>query len=460
EVARQALGDADVVVLVVEATAGVTPADGELARGLAALARPTVVVLSKLDLVRPPVLLPAMEALGTLLPGREIIPVGARTGDNVRVVLDAVVKALPEGPRLYPEDEYTAESERFLAQELIREQLFCQTEEEIPYGTAVQVEEFSAKADLLVVRATILVDRPNHKGIVIGARGTRLGEIGRRARLELEAALGTRVFLELFVRAEPGWVTAGPPRDRAALAARVRAQTLAAVAEADCVLCVLDGAAGLAPEDRETVRLLRRSGKPVVYAVNKLDTPGRDPLLHDFQALGVEPLLPVSAAHGRGVAELFDALGAALPEAAPEAPEARGTRLALIGRPNVGKSSLLNRLLGAERTIVAPEPGTTRDAIDTPLVVAGRPYVLIDTAGIRRRGKVREPLERHGAVRALGTLARADLVLVVLDAAEGMTDQDARLVGRAWEAGRGIVLLANKWDLVPAARRDRAAFRD
>ena len=162
-------------------------------------------MLSKLDLVRPPVLLPAMEAIGQLLPGREIIPVGARTGDNVRVVLDAVVKALPEGPRLYPEDEYTAESERFLAQELIREQLFCQTEEEIPYGTAVQVEEFSAKADLLVVRATILVDRPNHKGIVIGARGTRLGEIGRRARLELEAALGTRVFLELFVRAEPGW---------------------------------------------------------------------------------------------------------------------------------------------------------------------------------------------------------------------------------------------------------------
>ena len=277
-----------------------------------------------------------------------------------------------------------------------------------------------------------------------------------RDRVVAAAAHAGRAFLCV----DTGGFTAEPPRDRAALAARVRAQTLAAVAEADCVLCVLDGAAGLAPEDRETVRLLRRSGKPVVYAVNKLDTPGRDPLLHDFQALGVEPLLPVSAAHGRGVAELFDALGAALPEAAPEASEARGTRLALIGRPNVGKSSLLNRLLGAERTIVAPEPGTTRDAIDTPLVVAGRPYVLIDTAGIRRRGKVREPLERHGAVRALGTLARADLVLVVLDAAEGMTDQDARLVGRAWEAGRGVVLLANKWDLVPPARRDRASFRD
>ena len=207
EVARQALDDADVAVLVVDATAGVTPADRELARGLGGLVRPIVVVLSKLDLVRPPVLLPAMEALGTLLPGREIIPVSARTGENVRVVLDAVVKALPEGPRLYPEDEYTAESERFLAQELIREQLFSQTEEEIPYGTAVRVEEFRVQPErnLLVVHATILVDRPNHKGIVIGARGARLGEIGRRARLELEAVFGTKVFLELFVRVEPGW---------------------------------------------------------------------------------------------------------------------------------------------------------------------------------------------------------------------------------------------------------------
>src|SRR5881628_2863925 len=296
----------------------------------------------------------------------------------------------------------------------------------------------------------VLVGRPNvgkstlfnrlvgaHRAIVDDAPGVT------RDRLVAPAAHAGRTFLCV----DTGGFTAEPPRDRAALAARVRAQTLAAVAEADCVLCVLDGAAGLAPEDRETVRLLRRSGKPVVYAVNKLDTPG------------VEPLLPVSAAHGRGVADLLDALGAALPEAAPAGEEARGTRLALIGRPNVGKSSLLNRLLGAERTIVAPEPGTTRDAIDTPLIVAGRPYVLIDTAGIRRRGKVREPLERHGAVRALGTLARADLVLAVLDAAEGMTDQDARLVGRAWEAGRGIVLLANKWDLVPPARRDRAAFR-
>jgi GTP-binding protein len=263
-----------------------------------------------------------------------------------------------------------------------------------------------------------------------------------------------------FLCIDTGGIGGDPPRDPEALAARVRAQTLAAIADAGCVVCVLDGHAGLAPEDRDTVDLLRRSGKPVLYAVNKIDTPGRAPLLHDFYALGVEPLLPVSAAHGRGIGELLDAVVAALPAAGTAVAERTpGTRLALIGRPNVGKSSLLNRLLGEERAIVAPEAGTTRDAIDTPVTLDGRPYVLIDTAGIRRQGRVHEPLERHGAVRALGTLARTDLVLVVLDAGEGMTDQDARLVGRAWEAGRGVVLLANKWDTLSPARRDAATFR-
>jgi GTP-binding protein len=277
-----------------------------------------------------------------------------------------------------------------------------------------------------------------------------------RDRVVAEVAHAGRSFLCI----DTGGIVVEAPRDRAAMTARVREQTLAALAEADCVVCVFDGAAGLAPEDRETARLLRRSGKRVLWAVNKLDTAGREGLLHDFHATGARDLLPVSGAHGRGVPALLDAIVAALPEAPAAESEPRRTRLALIGRPNVGKSSLLNRLLGEERVIVAPEPGTTRDTVDTPIRVAGRPYVLIDTAGIRRQGRVREPLERHGAVRALGMLERTDLALVVLDASEGLTDQDARIVGRAWEAGRAVILLANKWDLVPRGRRDPAAFRD
>jgi GTP-binding protein len=277
-----------------------------------------------------------------------------------------------------------------------------------------------------------------------------------RDRVVAEVAHAGRRFLCI----DTGGIVVEPPRDPAAMTARVREQTLAALAEADCVVCVFDGAAGLAPEDRETARLLRESGKRVVWAVNKLDTAGREGLLHDFHPTGARDLLPISGAHGRGIPALLDAIVAALPEA-PGAGTAEPprTRLALIGRPNVGKSSLLNRLLGEDRVIVAPEPGTTRDTVDTPIRAGGRAYVLIDTAGIRRRGRVREPLERHGAVRALGTLGRTDLALVVLDASEGLTDQDARIVGRAWEAGRGVILLANKWDLVPRARRDAATFR-
>ncbi len=288
----------------------------------------------------------------------------------------------------------------------------------------------------------------SHRAIVDDAPGVT------RDRVMAPAEHAGRAFLCV----DTGGFSADAPRDRAAIPALVRQHTLAAIADADCVVCVFDGAAGLAPEDRETVALLRRSGKRVLHVVNKIDTPGRETSVVDFHATGIERLLAVSAAHGRGIEILRDAIVASLPAGPAEAGGGALTRLALIGRPNVGKSSLLNRLLGEERAIVTPEPGTTRDAIDTRITVRGRSYVLIDTAGIRRRGKTVSPLERHGAVRALGMLERTDVALIVLDATEGMTDQDSRLVGKALEAGRGVILLANKWDALPRATSDRASF--
>jgi GTPase len=209
QVARESLADADVAVLVIDALAGVTAPDRVLAADVAGLGRPTVVVLSKRDRVRPPALLPQMETVHALLPLAEIIPASARTGEGVDAVLAAIAAGLPEGPRLFPDDEYTTETERFLVQEIVREQLFLQTEEEVPYGTAVEVEEFRRETDrdLLVVRATILVARNAHKGIIIGAGGRRLREVGRLARLRLERLFGVRVFIELFVRVEPDWAT-------------------------------------------------------------------------------------------------------------------------------------------------------------------------------------------------------------------------------------------------------------
>jgi GTP-binding protein Era len=207
DVARQALAEADVVLLVLDATARMTGDDRELAGALARLPATTIAVLNKLDRVAPPALLSLMAALADLLPGREVIPSSARTGEGVPAILAATAAALPEGPRLHPEEHFTAETERFLAQELVREQVFLRTAEEVPYGCAVVIEAFTEKPDrnLLVVSATILVDRPGHKAIVIGAGGRRLREVGRRARLALEALFGIKVFLELFVRVEPGW---------------------------------------------------------------------------------------------------------------------------------------------------------------------------------------------------------------------------------------------------------------
>jgi GTP-binding protein len=262
-----------------------------------------------------------------------------------------------------------------------------------------------------------------------------------------------------FLCIDTGGFLADDPRDRASVDAQVRAQALTAVDEADVVVCVLDGQGGLMPVDREVVRLLARRGKPLFVAVNKVDGPARDAAVHDFHALGVDRLFPVSAAHNRGVGDLLDAVTAGF-ATGERRDDREATRLALMGRPNVGKSSILNRLLGSARTLVAPRPGTTRDAIDTAIIANGRPYVLIDTAGIRRRSRVEDPLEGHGAVRALGTLSRTDLVLVVLDAAEGLTDQDARIIGRAQEAGRGVIVLANKWDTLTGPGRDVKRFRE
>jgi GTP-binding protein len=244
------------------------------------------------------------------------------------------------------------------------------------------------------------------------------------------------------------------PTAEEGLTAQVRRQVLAAIAEADALVLVVDGREGLTPLDEEVARLLRRVAKPVLVAVNKVEGPGQASGVAEAHRLGMEPVLPVSAEHGRGVAELIEALAARLPGPREPCGESQPPiRLAVVGRPNVGKSSLVNAIAGQERVVVHPEPGTTRDAVDTPVTVRGRPYVLVDTAGLRRKGRTQAPLDKLAAVMARRSLERCDLALVVLDAAEGVTTQDARIAGYAEAAGRGVVLVVNKWDLVQEADR-------
>lgn len=243
------------------------------------------------------------------------------------------------------------------------------------------------------------------------------------------------------------------PTTAESLTAQVRGQVLAAIAEADLLLFLVDAREGLTALDQEVARLLRKVAKPVVLVANKADGPTQEAALADAYRLGIDPIFPVSAEHGRGVAELLEAVGARLPAPPETVGEPEPIRIAVVGRPNVGKSSLVNAIVGEERVVVHPEPGTTRDAVDTPVTIRGRPYVIVDTAGLRRKGRTVEVLDKLAAVMARRSLERGDLALVVLDAGEGATAQDARIAGYAEAAGRAVILVVNKWDLVEAADR-------
>jgi len=230
----------------------------------------------------------------------------------------------------------------------------------------------------------------------------------------------------------------------------IREQTLQAVAEADVLLFLMDGREGVTPTDFDVTNLLRRIDKPVYFLVNKIDGEELEPrLLPAFYELGVKQLWPISAEHGYGVRSVLDDLAAALParEESPLQP-ADSIRIAFFGRPNVGKSSLINRLLGEERMLVSDIPGTTRDSIDTLLTVNDKNYLLIDTAGIRRKGKVKEKLEKFSIIKSLAALVRCDLALILIDAEEGITEQDTKVIGYTQDQGRACLLIVNKWDLV------------
>ncbi|MCF8111739.1 MAG: ribosome biogenesis GTPase Der [Desulfobacteraceae bacterium] len=236
-------------------------------------------------------------------------------------------------------------------------------------------------------------------------------------------------------------------QDKDEVAEKTHQQIRRAISEADAVILLFDGAHGMSAHDRDLADLAREFNVPVFCAINKIDHPGREDNVHDFYSLGIESFYPVSAAHGTGLTALLDDLGQALPETGQGASD-EPVKMAVIGRPNVGKSSLVNRILGEERVIVSETAGTTRDAVDTLCRVNGRPYLLIDTAGLRRKSRVKAKLEKYAIAKALESLDRCDIALIMLDAEAGITEQDVRIAGYAYEKGRACIFLLNKWDLV------------
>jgi len=237
------------------------------------------------------------------------------------------------------------------------------------------------------------------------------------------------------------------PDSHEAMDRAIRTQVEHAVDEADVVLLLVDGAEGINPVDEDIARRLRSSGRTVMLAVNKLDDLGRHPQRFAFYALGLGEPWPVSAAVGQGSGDLLDALVAALPEARAEE-EVDLVRVAIVGRPNVGKSSIANKLLGEERHVVTPIAGTTRDAIDSTLSYHGKTIRFIDTAGLRRKAKVEDDVEFYSTMRTERALGRADVCLLVVDAKLGLQNQDLRIANNAWDRGCGLIVVVNKWDLV------------
>ncbi len=303
-----------------------------------------------------------------------------------------------------------------------------------------------------------LVGRPN-----VG-KSSIFNRITRQTKAIIDSAPGVtrdrhfeRVVFDdrMFILVDTGGIefdlaASGHDASEAKISSLIREQSWQAVNDADLIVLILDGKEGLTRDDYELTAELRKAKKPLFFLVNKIDDPAREQeRLSTFYDLGVPSLWPVSAAHGLGMNDFLEELVSHIEPSPPveEAPS-DAIRLAFIGRPNVGKSSLVNRLLGEDRMVVSDVPGTTRDSVDTMLEHSGRRYLLIDTAGIRRKGKVEGKVEKFSVMRALRSMEECDIALILLDASEGITEQDTKVIGYSVERGRACLVVMNKWDTV------------
>ena len=239
------------------------------------------------------------------------------------------------------------------------------------------------------------------------------------------------------------------PDSRDIILSQMREQAQIAIDTADVIIFITDVKQGLVDSDSKVADMLRRSGKPVILVVNKVDNFDKYMAdVYEFYNLGIGDPIPISAASRLGLGDMLDAVIAHFPESDGTEEDDDRPRVAIVGKPNVGKSSIVNRLLGENRVIVSDIAGTTRDAIDTEIVHNGKEYVFIDTAGLRRKNKIKEELERYSIIRTVSAVERADVVLMVIDAAEGVTEQDAKIAGIAHERGKGVIIVVNKWDAI------------
>ena len=321
-----------------------------------------------------------------------------------------------------------------------------------------------------VAGTLVIVGRPNVGKSTLFNRlvGSRRAIVGDEPGITRDRLYGEAEWLGQKLRViDTGGII---PEEKEFIPAEIFRQARVALEEADAIVMLVDGRTELAAPDMDLARLLMRTGKPLLLAVNKMDTPQMEPYAAEFRRLGIKEVLPISAESGNGVAELLEHVLSVMPQRGPSAEEeptaeprpeqeeesegARETKVAIIGRPNVGKSTLLNVLTGSSRAIVSPVAGTTRDAVDELVERDGQSYRFIDTAGIRRKGKTELMAEKLSVVMARKHLEAADIALILIDATEGVTAGDATIAGYAHESGRSVIVVINKWDLVTTHRTD------
>lgn len=306
---------------------------------------------------------------------------------------------------------------------------------------------------------TQVLDFLDHKPIVVIVGRPNVGKstlfnrlIGKRVSIVTEIAGTTRDRIAMdvpdaqkpFVLMDTAGMEASPTGE---LDAKVQQQIGYAIKEADLVLFVVDSRAGLIPVDSDMARIVRKTGKTVLLVANKTESAKEEAQAQEFHRLGLGDPILISAYHNQGIADLLEKIDEVLPQTAPDPAQADVLRLAIVGRPNVGKSSLLNSIIGKERSIVSAKPGTTRDAIDTPFQYKDQEMLLIDTAGIRRKGQQMDIIERFSLLRSMQAISRADIAMLVLDAQEMATDQDAHVAGYILQEFKGVIVVVNKWDL-------------
>ena len=238
------------------------------------------------------------------------------------------------------------------------------------------------------------------------------------------------------------------PSSQDQLLQQMRYQAEIAIETSDVILFITDGKEGITAADRDVADMLRKSNKPIVLAVNKIDSPEEEDNLYDFYSLGIGDPITISASHKRGIGDMLDRIVEHFSPVDGEDDEDDVIKIAVVGKPNAGKSSLVNRILGEERVIVSDIPGTTRDAIDTPFEIDGQKYLIIDTAGIRRKSRINDTLERYSVIRALSAIRRCDVALIVIDTTQEVTEQDTKIAGLVHEEGKGSILVMNKWDVI------------